>query len=130
MVRQVEHFEVTVAAGTAKTAPQVTDLSMPARLVRWVEVMIPPGPAGTVGFALGAAGARVIPTTEGAWIVGNDRVIRWDLEGQIESGAWQVQSYNLGVYDHTLYIDFGVDVPGAIIEGAPLLPLPAGAITG
>lgn len=112
MVAEVRNFAVVVPAGTASSSPQVTDLDMPARLVRGIRVRIPPGPAGTVGWALGAAGTRVLPAGVGEWIVADNEVIEWPLDQQIDSGAWQLQAYNLGAFDHTLYVTFLLDLPG------------------
>jgi len=106
MAAEIRQFEVTVSAGTAKTSPATTDLSMPPRIVTGVRVRVPPGPAGVVGFALGASGQRVLPWNADAWIVADDEVLDWPLEQQIDSGAWQLQAYNTGVYDHTLYLTF------------------------
>lgn len=129
MAREVRSFEVSVPAGTPKAAPQVTSLAMPARVVRSVRVRVPPGPGGTVGWALGSAGVRVLPWGPDQWIVADDEAIEWPLEGQISSGAWQLHAYNTGIYAHTLYATFLLDPvappqrpPGV---GAPLVVGPA-----
>lgn len=112
MAREIRRFTVTVPAGTAIATPQVTNLIMPSRVVREVEVVVPPGPRGEVGFALGAAGVAVIPINAGAWLVTNDEVIRWPLEGFWDSGSWQIRAYNTGRYVHTLEVRFLVDLVG------------------
>lgn len=112
MVAEVRNFQVSVPAGTSQDDPLVADLDMPARVVRGVRVRIPPGPAGVMGWALGAAGTRVLPVGDGQWIVADNEVIEWPLSGQIDSGAWQLQAYNSGVYDHSLYVTFLLDLPG------------------
>ena len=122
MAQEVRNFAVTIPAGTALAAPQVTDLAMPARIPRSVRVRVPPGPAGEVGWALGSAGERVLPWGPGEWIVANDEAIDWPLEGQITSGAWQLQAYNTGAYDHTLYVTFQLDPAASPGEVAGLRP--------
>ena len=112
MAREVRNFAVTVPAATLESAPFVADLSMPARIALSVRVRVPPGPAGMVGWALGSAGERVLPWGPGEWIVADNEAIEWPLHGQIESGAWQLQGYNLGVYDHTIYVTFLLDPLG------------------
>lgn len=128
MAVEVQSFAVTIPAGTLSTAPQVTNLPMAPREVTRVRVRIPPGPAGAVGFALGAAGERVIPYGAAQWIVADDEVIDLPLERQITSGAWQLQGYNTGVFDHTLQVTFLLDLltprPGASIGAAPLAVTP------
>jgi hypothetical protein len=126
MAREVRNFAVTIPAATLTTAPYVEDLTMPARQVIEVRVRVPPGPSGLVGWALGSAGERVLPWGEGQWIVADDEAISWPLEGQIESGAWQLQGYNLGVYDHTVYVTFLLDTPGTRATSMGLAPLEIG----
>lgn len=109
MTSEYRNFEVVVAIGTTRAAPQVDALAMPARIVRSVRIRIPPGPNGAVGFALGSANQRVIPWNANSWFVGNDEVIELPLTGQIDSGAWQMQSYNTGTLPHTLYVTFTLD---------------------
>ena len=123
MAAEVRSFAVTVPAGTAIATPQVTALTMPARVVRSVRVRVPPGPAGLVGWALGMAGVRILPWGTGQWIVADNEAIEWDLEGQPDSGAWQLHAYNTGVYDHTLFVTFQLDPPGARGAGALLVPV-------
>jgi len=124
---EVRTFAVTVPPGTAIAAPQVTALTMPARIVRSVRVRVPPGPSGTVGWALGSAGERVLPWGPNQWIVADDEAIEWDLAGQITSGRWQLQAYNLGVFSHTLYVTFQLDPPqGADRANQLFAPLAVG----
>ena len=127
MAREVRSFAVTIPAATLAATPYVEDLPMPARLVVEVRVRVPPGPSGLVGWALGSAGERVLPWGEGQWIVADNEAISWPLEGQIESGAWQLQGYNLGVYDHTIYVTFLLDPPGARVATGGIAPLEIGA---
>lgn len=115
MASDVQAFEVTIPAGTLQSAPQITDLAMPPRMVTSVEIRVPSGPRGLVGFQLGAADAQMIPATPGAFVVTDDEVIVWPLENYIDSGAWQCIAYNLGQYDHTLRFRFLCTV----IDSAP-----------
>lgn len=124
MAFEVREFTVTVTAGTQIAAPQLTAMTMPARIVRKVRVRVPPGPNGNVGFALAAAGVPIVPYNTGAWIVADNEILEWELEGQITSGAWQLRAYNTGAYDHTLYVVFELDIPqrsGIVV--APVAPL-------
>lgn len=116
-------FDVTVPAGTAKAAPQVTDLAMPVRRVDQVTVRIPPGPGGEVGFQLAAADMQMIPVNTGAWVVADAEVIPWRFVNLIESGAWQMIAYNTGNYDHTLQVRFEVSLPyGPAPSPVPAVP--------
>lgn len=110
MAREIRTFAVSIPPATLRTAPQVTSLSMAAREVSGVRVRIPPGPSGHVGWALGAAGVRILPWGTDEWVVADDEVIEWPLAGQLESGAWQLHAYNTGVFEHTLYVTFLLDL--------------------
>lgn len=123
MTTEVRWYAVTIPAGTAKAAPLVSALTMPARIVSAIRLRFPPGPRGMVGVAIGSGGQPVIPWNSGAWIVADDETIPWPLDGQIESGAWQLIGYNLGTYDHTIQVGFELAVPGARSAAVPLAPL-------
>lgn len=113
MGSEVRNFVVSTPAGTAIATPLTTSLAMPAREVEHIRVRIPPGPNGQLGWMLSMAGTPVIPTNAGGWIVGNDEIIDWDLTGQPNSGAWQLQSYNIGGNPHSVYITFTLNPIGA-----------------
>ena len=124
MAREVHRFAVTIPAGTLPVAPQVSNLSMPAREVTEVDVIVPDGPRGEVGFALGYGGNAVIPYQPGAFFVTNDEKIYWPLHDHISSGAWQLFAYNTGQYAHTLEVRVLCELPAAPASVATsLLPL-------
>lgn len=106
MATQLYTFTVSVPAGTQPSAPQLTALSMPAGVVSRVEVRIPPGPRGQLGFALGAAGVPIIPYAAGTWVIADDEPLSWDFDQLIQSGAWQLFAYNTGQFAHTIYLRF------------------------
>lgn len=135
MAVEVRSFAVTLPAGTAQAAPATTALTMPPRTVESVELVIPDGCAGLVGFRLTMAGTPVIPTNLGAWLVSNGEVIRWPLEGYPDSGAWQLQGYNTDLFDHTIYARFLLGLvtatnPAASPTFVPVADLTPTVITG
>lgn len=123
MADELRAFAVTVPAGTAIATPQVTALTMPARIVLGVRIRIPPGPFGAVGFALAAAGTNIIPAGAGQWFIADNEVIDEELHGQIESGAWQLSAYNLGRWPHTLQVVFRLALVRARGAGELAAPL-------
>ena len=137
MAVEVREFAVTTPAGTLQSAPLLTDLSFPPRQVTRIEVRVPPGPAGTLGFAITSGGAPIIPINGGGWVVTEDESLGWDLTGQITSGAWQAASYNTGIYNHTVYVRFLLDLvtasaapvagslPGSALSSDGIPPAPA-----
>lgn len=135
MAVQVLEYAVTTPAGTLSTGPQVTSLGFPPAQVDRIEVRVPPGPAGVLGFRIGSGGVQIIPYNDGGWVVTDDEVIGWDLTDQIESGAWQLISYNTGSLPHTVYVRFlltpyGLTAGAAGSAGAAPLDAAALASTG
>lgn len=122
---EVWAFVATCPAGTTPDDPIVIDLSMPVREIVSIKVQIPPGPAGAMGWALGAAGQQVIPTPPTSFVITDNETFDYDLPKQIDSGAWQVQMWNVGQYDHSIYIYFTVQLPDAPAVSASGLVLPA-----
>lgn len=129
MADEIQAFQVTTPIGVSADSPLTTSLTMPPRIVKAVEIVIPEGCNGALGFALGAAGQNIIPYNAGAWIVGSGETLRWDMDKQINSGAWQVQSWNVGKYPHTLYVRFLVNYVVALELPPEIAPTPLPALT-
>ena len=119
-------YTCLVPAGTAQATPAAFQMTLPPLDIAWLEWTVPPGPGGDVGFWIGSAGQPIIPYTVGApyWIVTDDEKVHWDLVDQPDSGDWQLQAYNLGVRDHSIYVRWGLAPP------APAPVTPPQVITG
>lgn len=104
MAQRIEAFAVTIPAGTTIAAPQTTALTFNMGIVEGIEILIPPGPSGLVGFRVVHSGDVVIPYDRSQWIIADHEVIKWPLEGFPVGRAWALRGYNLDAYDHTLYI--------------------------
>lgn len=126
---EIRSFTVSCPAGTAIAAPQTTNLVMPVRVVDHIRIRIPPGPNGVMGFAIGAAAVPIFPVGAGNWIVASDEVIDWEPRNQIDSGAWQVQMYNTGIYPHAILLQFTVHLPDLKVAAAPAQPLVIATVT-
>lgn len=112
MAQEIREFAVLIPHGTTKAAPLVTNVSFPQREVIAVSWRVPPGPSGLMGWALTSAGTPVIPIQSGTYIVTDNQADTWNLEGYLDSGNWQVTGYNTGLYDHTVYLTFLLNLPG------------------
>lgn len=97
---------ITVPVGGSASAPQTFPIAMPPRRVVGIEIQIPSGNRGAVAFALGSGGTAVIPSNVGGYLSGDDEVIKWPVDGYIDSGAWQLLAYNAGVWPHTIQVRF------------------------
>jgi hypothetical protein len=127
VAQEIREFAVTIPAGIAKSAPLVTSIVFPERLVTRVSYRVPPGPSGLMGWALTSSGTPVIPIQPGTYMVTDNQADTWDLEGYLDSGNWQVTGYNTGIYPHTVYLTFLLDLPGSVVSSPPP---PSGAGVG
>jgi hypothetical protein len=130
MAEEVREFHITIPAGTAKSAGFTASLSMPTRTVEQIDIIVPPGPRGEVGFQIGSSGAQIIPIQTGTYIVTDNEVIHFPLSEQINSGGWEFYGYNNGIYDHTIMIRFLV-TPTTRQTAAPAVqPIQFGTLSG
>lgn len=119
MAERVEWFDVTVPAGTLKTAPTETVLRFNEGDIERLDLTIPDGHAGLTGIRFNSAHQQIIPLTPGSYIIGNGVDRSWDLHGFPNNGNWSVSCYNTDVYDHTFHFEFLVNEIG----GAGLAPV-------
>jgi len=106
---EVYTFQATIPAGTAQATPFRQSLTIPVRKVDTLEIVVPPGPSGQMGFAITMGGVNVLPLQSGQYIVTDDQKITWPIENLPTSGAWQLTGYNTDVWPHTVYLWFLVD---------------------
>lgn len=102
----IRHFDVTIPAGTLKSAPLVTLTQFAPDVVERVEWLFPPGCQGMVGIQIGARGVPVIPQTRGLFIVRSGDSSGHDLDGMHTTGDWSVIGYNTGAFAHTVSVTF------------------------
>jgi hypothetical protein len=92
-------------------------------IVRELEIVIPAGHAGVTGIAIAQAHQVVIPATGNVWIIGDDEVIRWPLDGYANSGQWSAFVYNTDFANpHSWYVRWLID---EISLTLPVTPRPA-----
>lgn len=128
MAVEVRQFSPTIPANTPASAGWTSPMVFPARTVEGIDVRVPPGPGGYVGWAIGAAGVPLIPLNPGQWIITDDEVLSWDLQGMLTSGVFTFFGYNTGRDPHTIYVRFrlGLLPPPSV---APPTLLPPNALT-
>lgn len=120
MAREIRRFEFTIPAGTTKTAPATSQQSFPPRIVSQINIKVPPGPRGQMGFQVGSSGNPVIPREAGVWMVTDDELMEWPLVDFWDSGSWEFFGYNTGQFAHTVYFTFLCD----LIPAPPAPPIP------
>jgi hypothetical protein len=107
---EIYAFSVTIPAGTLQAAPVIISIGIPPRIVNQIDVVVPPGPSGLMGFQIGMVGQQIIPRNCNAWIITDGEKISWPVQNQNDSGAWQVIGYNTDIYDHTIQVKLLVDL--------------------
>lgn len=109
VAERIEWFDVTVPAGTLKTAPIEVAVVFAVGKVSRFDLTIPSGHSGLTGFRLNSAHQQIIPFTPGSWIIGEDTTREYELSGYPDHGNWTVSAYNTDIYDHTFHMAFLVD---------------------
>lgn len=109
MAERIEAFSVSVPAGTASSAPQLTALTIDPGEVERVEIFVPSGHAGLTGFALDLGQQQIIPYDGATFIVADSDTISWPMAKYGNSGQWRLRAYNTDVYAHSFYIRFLVN---------------------
>ncbi len=124
----IYNFDPTIPVTATKAAPATINMDFPVYQVDRIEIKIPHGPNGLVGFYLASMGQQIIPYQSGQYIIGDDDDIAWDLTDLMTSGAWSLVGYNLGQWPHTIYVRFLVEpVPSS--SGSSGLIIPSSALT-
>jgi hypothetical protein len=116
MATEIHQFSVTIPAGTPQSNLYVSDISLDYYDIESLDLEVPPGPSGLMGFYLALSGQQYIPYETGEFIVWDDRFDSWTLTDQPTGAGWQLVGYNNDVYDHTVVARFHVN---------KLPPLPA-----
>ena len=106
----IHQYTATFPANTPIASPVTVPIGAPGEVVVFIDVEVPPGPAGLMGFYIAFNGVRVIPREANQLIVWDDKNDTWYLDDYPTTGAWQVVGYNLStVYPHSVTVRFHDD---------------------
>lgn len=114
MAERVLQHTATIPAGTARNAPVTVALPFDNWEVESVDLEVPPGPAGCMGFYLANNGQWWVPRSPGEFLVWDDRCESFYATGWPVAGGWQIVGFNLGDYDHTVVVRFAVNPPPGV----------------
>lgn len=110
MAVEVHQFTVVIPANTPKATLAVVKMKLNLFDIESIDIEVPPGPSGLMGFYLALSGQQWIPWEMGEFLIWDDRAANWPLTEQPTSYGWEVHGYNLDVYDHSIVVRFHVNL--------------------
>lgn len=120
MATRVLPFRCTIPGGTLITAPVTVPVNLDGWTLEQLDLEVPPGPSGVMGFQVFNNGVAWIPYGAGQWVVWDDRAESYILEDQPNAGGWAVVGYNAGFYSHDVILR--AHVSSAVAAAAPIIP--------
>lgn len=103
----IHQFTATIPHNTQKASLATVKLALPSEVVVLVDLEVPHGPRGLMGFYLALSGQQIVPFEVGQFIVWDNVVRSWQLSDFPTTGAWSVVGYNLDlVNDHAVTVRF------------------------
>lgn len=121
MAYRILPFVATIPAGTLQAAPITIDLDLDNWVIEALDLEVPPGPAGLMGFQVFNNGVAWVPYGGGEWLVWDDVKERYQLTDQPNASGWQVVGYNTGTYNHVVILRFHVN-PVTNAQTVPAVP--------
>lgn len=122
MAQQVQQFVATIPAGTLIDAPASIPLDIDNWELESIDLEVPAGPAGLMGFYIANNGVQWIPFLAGTWLVWDDVQASWTLENQPNASGWAVVGYNTGTFDHAVTVRMHVNPPTGTTPTTPATP--------
>lgn len=113
MAQYVIPFATTIPAGTLEEAPYTDDLDLDYWLIERIDLEVPPGPAGQMGFQIYNNGVPWIPQNPGEWFVWDNARESYYMTDQPTGSGWAVVGYNTGTYNHTVTTRWHVNPPSS-----------------
>lgn len=113
MAYRVLQFSVTIPAETPQTAPVTIGLPMDNWDIEQIDLEVPPGPSGLMGFYVSNNGVQWIPQTAGSFLVWDNTKQSWPLSDQPNASGWAITGYNTGVYPHNVIVRMHVNPTSA-----------------
>lgn len=102
MAYRVIPFTSTIPAGTPIATPVTIPLTLDNWTIEQIDLEVPPGPSGLMGFQVYNNGVAWIPYGTGNWIVWDDHSEQYSLRDQPNGSGWAIVGYNLGLFPHSV----------------------------
>lgn len=111
MALRVFQFACKIPAATPQAAPVTVPIAIDNWQLQLIDLEVPAGASGLMGFYVANNGVQWIPATPGAYLVWDNVQQSWYMEDQPNASGWSVVGYNTGYYDHTVTIRMHVVPP-------------------
>ena len=95
---------VTIPAGTTITSPYSVVWPLEDNELVYVDINVPPGPSGLMGFRILWAQQQVIPWGNDSWLVTDNEKIHVDCDFAMTITGLVIEGYNTDIFAHTIYI--------------------------
>lgn len=109
MAERVLQHTAVINAGTAVAHPMTVALPFDGWEIEAIDLEVPPGPTLAMGFQLANNGVPWIPRSPGEWLTWDDHWERFTPDGYPSAGGWQVIGWNVGQYNHAVFVRFHVN---------------------
>ena len=121
MASEVHAFTCKIPAGTPINALVTVPITLDNRVLESLDIEVPAGPAGNMGFYITHSGTPQFPLELGEFIVWDDREKSYKTEDYPTSQGWAVVGYNLDeANDHSVTLRFHTNYPA---PGQPVVPV-------
>ena len=111
MAERVLQFNATIPAGTPVATPTTVTLAVDNWDIQLIDLEVPPGPGGNMGFYLANNGRPWIPRVVGQYLIWDDQQQSFTPDGYPSGAGWAIVGYNTGKYDHAVTVRFHVNPP-------------------
>lgn len=128
---QAYPFDITLQPGSTAAAPVTTAIGVADIWCYSVQIEVPKGPAGVMGFFLTYANTQIVPWSQSKhYLVVDDFDHTFPVNAELGKGLAMV-GYNTGYWPHTVYFRFlGVPIAAysAAQPQAPVAPVDLSAL--
>jgi hypothetical protein len=117
MAAFVYQYVATIPADTTEAAPYVVPVPLDGFALESIDLEVPAGAAGLVGFYIANNGVPTIPQGPSPWIIWDNHADTWFFTDQPNASGWAIVGYNTGFFAHTVTTRWHVN--SALADGQP-----------
>jgi hypothetical protein len=98
------YLTVETPANTPLASPLSTPWPLEDNEFVYVDIMVPPGPSGLMGFRIMWASQQVVPWGNDSWLITDNEKIHVDCNFAMTITGLVIESYNTDIFPHTIYL--------------------------